>query len=159
MIKLDISIDGLESVFEKLDLANEDITAAVERGMKNACYNTAQTAKMLCPVREGALRSSIHSSVEREGNVFVGTVYSRKKYAAYVEFGTGPRGEAEHAGTSPDAVNSLTYSPKGWVYKDAGGKFHFTNGQPARPFIYPAFISCKSKLNGYIGRALRRAHA
>lgn len=76
----------------------------------------------LCPADTGDLRGSItHVVVEDEKAVYIG---SDKKYAPYVELGTGqyyPGGRKEP-----------------WVYQDANGNWHTTHGQKAQPYIKPA---------------------
>lgn len=73
-----------------------------------------------------------------------------------VEFGTGPNGQADHQGISPNIP--VAYRQTGWmmpastmseeeargygfgIAKDKEGKVigYYTKGQPARPFLYPA---------------------
>lgn len=79
-------------------------------------------AKKLCPVDTGNLRNSItHSVDEDEPAAYVGT---NSEYGPYVELGTGvhyPGGRQEP-----------------WVYQDAKGNWHRTNGQRAQPYLKPA---------------------
>ena len=56
-----------------------------------------------------------------EPAVYIGT---DSEYAAYVELGTG-----EHY---PDG------RPTPWKYQDANGNWHWTKGNPARPYLKPA---------------------
>lgn len=61
-----------------------------------------------------------------EGEVYVdyGT-----EYAIYVEYGTGIYGADIHS-----------HGDEGWVYlNDRDGKWHWTKGMPARPFMYNTF--------------------
>lgn len=97
----------------------EIVRDAVARG----CKTVQSSAKRLCPVDKGELRSSIMTKIEAKDGRITGKVYTNKEYAAYVEFGTGQRGEAEHDGTSPDVT--VGYSSE-W------------RGQPAQPYMYPA---------------------
>ena len=81
----------------------------------------------------------------------IGTVYTNKAYAMYVEMGTGPKGAANHAGISPVASPAYTMSPwwihesqvdkeaaeeYHWFYLDTpDGRFYQCTGQSAQPFM------------------------
>lgn len=110
-------------------------------------------ARALCPWRSGDLRRSIRAETEIHGDRVQGTVTVGSEYGVYVEFGTGPRGEASHQGISPDA--SPTYSPQGWTYRDEDGQFVHTRGQPAHPFLYPAAKSMRDQAVRLIADALK----
>ena len=78
------------------------------------------------------------------------------KSKGYVEFGTGPTGQAHHNGISPDV--DPVYSQSGWMIpadamspddaeqygfgiakgKDGEVIGYYTKGQVAQPFMYPA---------------------
>ena len=101
-----------------------------------------------CPVNNGELRNSIKTRVEGDK----GYVYTNKAYAQYVEFGTGRKGAADHAGISPYAHPSYTMEPwwipeeklseeainnYHWVVIEVNGKRYYrSDGQPAQPFMY-----------------------
>lgn len=94
-------------------------------------------AKDLAPVDTGDLAGSIHMQVKDTGKAIEGRVYTNKEYAAYVEFGTGIKGN----GTYPYQVEglSLEYRDKGWAYFDEDkGEWIYTKGQEAQPYMYPA---------------------
>jgi hypothetical protein len=77
-------------------------TAAVN--MHDAVSKSIKTvqaeAKTRCPVNDGELRGSIYTAIETSSEKIVGICYTNKKYAQYVEFGTGPKGQKQHAGIS-----------------------------------------------------------
>lgn len=119
-------------------------------------------AVLRAPSSNGELRSSIKSKVDVEGDTVIGTVYTNKEYAQYVEFGTGPVGAANHAGISPDVA--VSYRTSGWWISEdqidpalaekyhfkeieyEGKKFYYTDGQRAQPFMYPALASMEQKV-------------
>lgn len=79
-------------------------------------------AKKLAHVDTGNLRNSIGHKVDPDGQtVYIGT---NAEYAAYVELGTGRYAEGGR--------------PTPWVYKDDEGNYHWTAGNPAKPFLKPA---------------------
>lgn len=123
-------------------------------------------AKMLCPVNDGELRQSIMSDVYTEADRAIGECYTNKSYAMYVEFGTGPRGQENHEGISPDVAVAYSQSPwwihegpgeneveretgerYGWPYIDTDdGRFYRCSGQPAQPFMYPALADGEKEI-------------
>lgn len=114
----DINIDFTlnDNSDEVLEAFRQACLRALERcGMKAEGY-----AKDLAPVDTGNLRNSITHEVD--GNtVYIGT---NVEYAPYVELGTGkyyPGGR-----------------PTPWAYQDDNGVWHWTAGNPAKPFIKPA---------------------
>ena len=91
-------------------LSQTDLYGAVASGIK-----TVQAeAKSLCPVHDGELRDSIYTTVENSDGSIRGTCYTNKSYAAYVEFGTGPKGQANHEGISP-SVSLVDPRKSGWA--------------------------------------------
>ena len=104
----------------------DEVLSALERAKKRGLEAIGLTAeghaKKITPVDTGRLRNSItHIVDESELSVAVGT---NVEYASYVCLGTGkyyPGGR-----------------PKPWPYQDAKGNWHWTAGNPAKPFIKPA---------------------
>lgn len=100
----------------------EDFEEACLRMLERMGLQAEGYAVDLCPADTGDLRNSItHQVKSGEKVVYIG---SNKKYAPYVELGTG------------------MYYPSGrkepWAYKDAKGEWHFTHGQKAQPYLKPA---------------------
>ena len=98
------------------------LQAAAERALEKCGLVAEGYAKRLVPVDTGNLRNSITHKVDpAEPAVYIGT---NSEYAAYVELGTG-----EHY---PGG------RPTPWKYQDANGHWHWTNGNPAQPYLKPA---------------------
>lgn len=96
--------------------------AAAVRALEKCGLTAEGYAKRLCPVDTGNLRNSIsHTVDEAEPAAYIGTNAS---YAAYVELGTGKYTEGGR--------------PTPWVYQDDNGNWHWTEGNPAQPFLAPA---------------------
>ena len=106
-------------------------------------------AVLECPVNDGELRNKgIKTRVEGDK----GYVYTTLPYAQYVEFGTGRKGAADHAGISPYVHPSYTMEPwwipedklsesaikhYHWVVIEVNGKRYYrSDGQAAQPFMY-----------------------
>lgn len=106
------------------DVLNE-FHDAVLRALERCGEQAEGYAKDLAPVAKekgGTLRNSIsHKVAEDEKTVYIG---SNIKYAPYVELGTGIYAEGGR--------------PTPWVYRDDEGKWHWTAGNPAQPYLAPA---------------------
>lgn len=147
------NIRGLDRLIQKYG----NLQAAAEHGVKKAVGQGVKIAQagavLMCPVNDGKLRQSIKTMFEIQDEKITGTVYTNKKYASYVEFGTGPVGEANHAGISPEVTPVYSQSPW-WIHESQigwetaemyhmfrldteDGLFYQTSGQPAQPFLYP----------------------
>jgi len=111
-------------------------------------------AKMLAPAPTGTLRNSIFMDYGSTTDGVKAEIYTNLQYAPFVEFGTGPKGAMNHAGTSPDVAVTYTLEPwwihesmvdpgvpelYHWFYVDTeDGRFYKIEGQAAQPFMYPA---------------------
>lgn len=96
--------------------------SAVEKALEECGLVAEGYAKKLAPVDTGNLRNSISHKVDpEEPAVYIGT---NNSYAAYQEFGTGIYTEGGR--DTP------------WVYQDEKGNWHWTRGNPAKPYLKPA---------------------
>lgn len=97
-----------------------NLNAACNRALERIGLQAEGYAIDLAPVDTERLRNSITHAIA-ENEVYIGT---NVEYAPYVELGTGkyyPGGR-----------------PTPWAYQDAKGNWHWTAGNPAQPFLYPA---------------------
>lgn len=113
----------------------EEFEAACIRALERCGMEAEGYAKDLCPVgtpestgipgyKGGTLRGSISHKVDpKEPATYVGTDV---EYAAYVEVGTGIYKEGGGGRQDP------------WVYQDDYGNWHWTRGNPAKPYLKPA---------------------
>lgn len=101
----------------------DDIDRALEKlsglDMKQAVADAIQLVRSAavnnCSVNTGELRQSIFADVEGNSEKAEGICWTNKAYAPYVEFGTGPKGQADHAGISPDVTPVYSQSPW-WIH-------------------------------------------
>ena len=138
----------------------------VRRAVLNACKNIVQAeAKLRAPANEGELRNSIKVRVKMEGDRVIGEVFTNSDHGAYVELGTGPKGQASHSGISPDV--SVSYRSSPWfVHEDQinVGPYHFQKvgefykmyGQPAQPYLYPALKDNEERVSSNISKYVSR---
>lgn len=120
---------------EEIKVTITDNSAAVKSAMKDAILRALEKcglvaegyAKKLCDGFKnptGNLRNSItHVVDDGETAVYIGTY---NEYAIYVELGTGIYAEGGGGRPTP------------WVYQDAHGRWHWTRGNKAQPFLKPA---------------------
>lgn len=112
-------------------------------------------AKLLCPTDTGELRNSIQGETDKTDYGAMGRVFTNKDYAPYVELGTGPTGQANHEGISPDI--DVAYSQKGWSYFDEETQqWIYTNGQPAQPFLYPALKNNEHRITNELKEEIKK---
>lgn len=134
-----------DAVFDATFEIVEDIQGRVESKLNSSIY-----------YNRGGLAGSNKNEVvkESEGKI-VGRVWNDDPVSVFREFGTGPVGEASPKDL-PEGVNPV-YTKESWFFPvDAvdidltaiygmrkitiqGKEFYRTSGQPARPFMYPAF--------------------
>lgn len=124
---------------------SEEVKAAMQAAAIRAlekCGLTAEGyAKKLCPVDTGNLRNSVTHTVDSgEPTAYVGT---NSEYGIYVEFGTGKYAEVGGGRPTP------------WVYQDAKGNWHRTDGSKAQPFIKPAVANHKGTYKNIIENELK----
>ena len=140
----------------------------------NDCITLVQmSAKNLCPTHHGELKNSIHIMTEEKDDQIAAACYTDKEYAVYVEFGTGPVGQANHNGIAPDIP--VAYGQSGWmipgdamtryeaeeyglgVVEDKDGEpiGYLTNGQAAQPYMYPALKDSEDEIVKRLGEAVK----
>ena len=107
-----MSAEGLDELEMKLNqLADIDLKKAVSDAVQ-----TVRSAAMSVHVDTGELQQSIHADVEENGDTVTGTCWTNKPYAPYLEFGTGPKGQENHAGISPEITPAYTQNPW-WIHE------------------------------------------
>lgn len=134
-IKLEVDDESLKGLFN-----DADFVKAIER----SCALVERSAKEKAPKDTGALRRSITSKIEREGDDVVGYVFTPLEYAPYVEYGTGLFAESG---------NGRKDVP--WHYQDDKGEWHSTSGQHPQPFMRPALIENREEIVRIIKEAIK----
>lgn len=166
-------IIGLDELDRRIDhLSALDLVKPVDK----AITLVETEARNRCPTDTGELQGSISHYTEQNDDVVTGTCMTNKKYAVFVEMGTGPKGQAEHAGISPNVNPVYTQSPwwihegpgpnevsretgekYGWFYIDTkNGRFYKCSGQAAQPFMYPALKDNEQKCVDIIKEELKK---
>lgn len=152
-IKVDLSTEGLNTLQRGLDKYRNDIIYKTrllaeklsERGVEIARVKIADYDAIFT----GELIQSIHNEYKESGEygaTFI--VVTDSDHAAFVEFGTGQYGmDVPYPHPLPEGVswdyavgktirkNSVT-GRYFWFYPGTDGKWHYTEGMPARPYMY-----------------------
>jgi len=161
---------GERELLKALDgLSEVDLSRCIGKGISFV----QESAKANCPVGEGELRDSIYTAVEAKGGNVQGICFTNKKQGSFVEFGTGPKGQVNHDGISPEVAVAYTQKPW-WIHEsqlDPGiaekyhffgietkqGKFYCSSGQAAQPFLYPALANNVDKVVKIIADESKRS--
>lgn len=141
---MSVEIKGLESLIKKVGTLGGVAQQGLYKGVGKAMTVIEGDAKDLCPVAEnmgGELRNSIHSKTRITNDGIEGVVGTNKEYAAYVEMGTGQRGEA-----SPSP-------PKAPI---SGGYREDWTGMEAQPYLYPSLMQNKDTANKLCAEELEK---
>lgn len=147
---------------------NALVEALVAEGVKIAMVQI----QMLGAVDTGNLADSMTGAFDAASGM--GVIICGAKYGIFVEYGTGIKGqngplhpEAGKAWKPPtvmagDTAKYYGYGPgkhdeSGWWYLDENdGEFHWTAGQPSRPFMYETFKELEAIAPGMAAEALNR---
>lgn len=139
---MDVKIEGLEQLNLKIDEMFD--VNELEGLVQKAALVVERDAKKKAPKRTGALRRSIETKVENDGNTVTATVFSPLEYAPYVEYGTGLFAETQGRQTP-------------WAFQDEKtGEWIWTKGQKPQPFLRPALNENRDKITRLIQRGLTK---
>lgn len=149
------SVVGLDSLLKKLDKLGGNVDEVLYKSMQKQGKLVQGNAKDLCAVDLGDLRNSIISETIKESGKIVSTISTNNDHAAYVEFGTGKKGE-----TTP-AVDKypgpLSYKQDKWKVNIPDVGVRWIEGQPAQPYLYPALKNNEEKVIENIKEDVKKA--
>lgn len=152
-----IEIHGLDQLFGKLDKIPGAMERAAVTGENKTLLAITADAKRNAPVDTGQLRDSIEPygeahKAKSDGVAISGAAGTNVEHGPYVELGTGPVGEETQVGGK--YPGPLSYTQKGWTYYDEKlQQFIHTRGQPAQPYLYPAYQAHAGELPENIKQA------
>lgn len=152
-LKADLSISSIRNLQKELEKYRDSLTYKTrllaeklsERGVEIARVQIAD----LDAIFTGELIQSLHS--EYKGSTPYGAIFAivtDSDHAAFVEFGTGQRGKDKpYPCPLPEGVSwdynvgktirqNATTGRYYWFYPGQDGKWHYTEGMPARPFMH-----------------------
>lgn len=131
----------LDKLISGLEQMPETVKGNVENRMRRVAKTIQTQQEMLIPVNAygggGDLKRGQRSSVNMYKKHARMNFWNKEFYASFVEFGTGPFGQAYPATVLPDDI-VIIYKQEGWVwYSEDWDEFIFTYGMEARQFFYP----------------------
>ena len=159
--------------FEK-DMAKIGKACQDPKNLRQAAQFIQGAAKLNAPGGiTGFLRNSIDYTLTGDEGGLEAVIGTNAEYAMYVEFGTGPKGAANHADSSPDFKPTYTLEPW-WVHESQldpqaiqryhwpsivteKGRFYKISGQAAHPFLYPALKDNESTVAKLVAEGLEGA--
>lgn len=153
-------MEGVDELLRRLGSIS-NIAPELYRLMDQCGTFIRDDARLRVPVDTDDLRKSIqHTTRELDGGIET-VVHTNSDHAAFVEFGTGPVGAANHQGISPQA--QPVYAREKWrgvipflqSEKDAG--IRYIAGQPAQPYLYPALKENEEQLEKFLADGIREA--
>ena len=139
---MSVKVEGIDAIIEHFDKIAD--VRNLESALNKACALVEASAKQKAPKDTGALRRSIESKVDVNGNDVVGTVFTPLEYSQYVEYGTG------------------LFSTKGgrknvpWKYQDDNGVWHSTKGQHPQPFMKPSLDENREKIKEILREGINK---
>ena len=152
-IKVDLSTQGLQKLQDELEKYKNDVIYKTQKFAERLSERGVEIARVKIAdydaIFTGELIQSIHNEYKESGKygaTFV--VVTDSEHAAFVEFGTGQYGlDTPYPYPLPDGVSwdyavgrTIKKNPKTgryyWFYPGTDGRWHYTEGMPARPFMY-----------------------
>ena len=165
-----VATPGIQQAIERLkspDMAPD----ALEAALKTISENVVTRAKANAMAADHNIAQSIEYRIRSQGQEIETEVYvnastngpNGEPMAVFLEMGTGPQGAASNSGPAgkkyplPDSA----YTLEPWYYYDQTGRktkngkpgFVKSTGQPANPYLYPAFEAERP----FMGQAIQTA--
>lgn len=134
-----IELMGVDAVLDKINNSPQHLHDVVLQKARENAEKMAGIQRENCPVDTSMLRESIHTFVEDNGDVISAGSSTNISYAAYVEFGTGQKGDAN--GHPLDDELGITRKTE-WA------------GQRAQPFMYPGMKAVEGDVQKDFGAAV-----
>lgn len=149
-IDIELTRESLSNAIREVRFFQEQLVESMNELIRLLTEQGAEIAKVqvasMDAVDTGELESSIYGYYDPSTRI--GYVIAGAAHAFYVEYGTGPVGEASphpEPGTAAWQYNigeTIGINPRhpdwgeGWWYPGNDGKAHWTSGQPSRPFMF-----------------------
>ncbi|MDR2834272.1 MAG: hypothetical protein LBV67_11205 [Streptococcaceae bacterium] len=154
-----ITITGLEQALKKIDMVPEKLQAGLVEATKEMLLTmdglTKQKLKETVQYGYGQIAGNNKQSIEEKPGKVTARFWNDSEIGSFREFGTGKVGEENNQGIAPDVNPTYTQYP--WfipvdqvrldlnqIYgmpvtdNKISDNFYITDGQPARPWFYPA---------------------
>jgi len=154
VISFGLSVKEIEAAIKEVKTYKRDLNYKVKRfaellaeeGLYIARTNIAEYNAIYSGELIESIKTEFQGSSET-GSTWI--IYTDNEHAKYIEFGFGFIGSSSpHPKTSVIGwkYDINKHGEKGWFYmKD--GEWHWSNGQPSKPFMYMTARDLKMKVN------------
>ncbi len=163
-----VELRGFDEFLRCIEDSPDKLERSVVLRARKLAEDVAGQARQGAPVKDGRLRNSLQSFTESRGGEIVGGVRTSYDVAIFHELGTGPVGDA-HPHPAEAELNPKR-RPDGWTYwsdevarergEDENGErngFVYTEGVPAKAFMYNALKASEDKIMESLGAAIEEA--
>ncbi|MCC8064164.1 MAG: HK97 gp10 family phage protein [Clostridiales bacterium] len=161
-----MSKNDFDAYLKAISTSPDRLTRQTVKTAGKLAEKLAGRAREGAPVQDGQLRESLKAYTTREGDVIEGGVHSTLPHAIYQEMGTGPVGDANPHPLENELHPART--AEGWTYqsaevaaqrgeayvKDEKGGYVYTEGVPARGYLYNAINSMEGEIDRELGACL-----
>ena len=151
------SAKEIEKARQQLIEYQDDLNEKLDLFVKKLCEKGVEIAKEKVSVHDAIFTGELQNSIDlREGDVIKNGsqwfIYTNCKYAKFVEFGTGIKGEEKQYPSKIPidweySKGTHIFTKKdgrtGWYFLARDGNVYFTEGQPSRPFMYETAIELR----------------
>lgn len=149
------SVIGADNLIRKLNSLGGNSEEILRKSMTIQGKLIQAEAKLMCPVDNGALRNSIQAETRVDKGTISTTVSTNNEYAAYVEFGTGKKGQ--DTSVSDKYPGPLSYKQDKWKVNIPDVGVRWVEGQPAQPFMYPALKNNEDRVIKNVTNAIKKS--
>lgn len=132
-------IIGMNNLLRKLEMLGANISNVMYGIIENEGKFVEDEARLNCPVDTGDLRQSIQHSTEKNSDGVTSTIYTNSDHGAYVEFGTGMKGEETNRNPNVSVGFNQDWS-----------------GMAAQPYLYPALKNNEDKIKKHAVGELKK---
>lgn len=157
VIRFELSPEGFDKAIEEIERFKQDLINACNDLLRQLWLLGLNTAQAVLTATTDGWTGQLEESLELESGWNAETRTARIRtsveYAAFVEFGTGIEG----ANSEQSGFPHPGYTPDGrgrgeagwWYYNPNDSKVHWTQGEPAKPFMYTALATIRGSAGGF----------
>ena len=139
-IDITLTPESLQKAIDEVEKFQKDLSHALAELASRLMEQGVEVAKMEIAQMHAVYTGDMYDNTYGfyNWNTHTGVIIVDVPYAVYVEYGTGIVGAWNpHPQAGELGINyGVNHGYEGWVYKGDDGKFHWTQGMPARPFMY-----------------------
>lgn len=143
-IEMDLNPSSIARAIKEIELFQKQLSESLLELTERLTEEGINVAKMQIAALEAVDTGELEGSIQGyfSPNLHAGFVYTNTFHALFVEYGTGVVGQGTYPTTTAGGwqYDIHDHGEKGWVYhNDNDGKFHWTKGYVARPFMLNTF--------------------